>query len=61
MKSLGYSCERSNDDGEGYSQILCLRANSLPSVRKMVARIIQSVFVLLRPGSFSVLYFIRSK
>jgi hypothetical protein len=35
-----------------YSQILCLCANSLPSVRKIVARISQSVFVLLRRGYF---------
>ena len=44
-----------------YSQILCLCANSLPSVCKIVARISQSVFVLLRPGFFSVRYFMTSK
>jgi hypothetical protein len=49
------------NDGKSYSQMLCLRANSLPSVRKMVARIIQSFFALLRPRWLLVLNFISEK
>jgi len=61
LARLGRDSLRGNEARILQPDIVFVRANSLPSVRKIVARISQSVFVQLRPGLFSVRYFITSK